>query len=281
MFVTMSSVGRCAVVFATAVAFLVARAGVHARTQEPQATQSSPQQQPPPTQQPKPAPGGQLSRPPIRFALPRRVYTCAGGTMLTVLLETNAVRVMLDERVYDLKALPDGTKYSNGSTVWATDAKGETGTLEDDTDTAKPKALAQDCRLQSMLPLSATPPTTITGTVTFGKRPALPEDAVLVVELRNEHLLASDPATKLAEVTIPLKGHSFPVAFELKFDRSKIPGDARPALWASISSRDKRLFALKEPVAVPDLASPKPVALTLSPPSRSRSQEAPPAKNPP
>jgi len=206
-----------------------------------------------------------LKHPPIRFALPRRVYTCDGGATLTVLIETNAVRVMLNGQVFNLQAVSDGAKYSDGAIVWLTDDKGEAGVLEDHSNAANTKTLAKNCRLQSTFPSRAMPLSTLAGTVTFAKRPSLPEGAILLVELRDQNGSASGPAAELAEVQIPLKGCSSPVTFELKFDRAQLPTGVRAALLASISSGTKQLFLLKDPFPIPDLANPPPIALALSP----------------
>jgi len=210
------------------------------------------------------------------------MYLCEGGVQVVTLLEANAVRLTLQGQVYDLARVEsaNGTRFAAGTLVWSIQSE---GIFEDDADAANPKILAKGCRLQSTFPASATTVSVITGTVSFGPHPALPENAVLLVELRDQNLAMGDPAAELAQVRIPMKGRASPVTFELPLDRSKLSAKVRPALSASITSGANRLFRLNNPVVIPELTNPAPVALALSPASRGKSATPPPAKpqNPP
>lgn len=218
-----------------------------------------------PAQQTVAPPSGQISRSPLHMALPRREYLCAGGARIVVQIETNAARLTLNEHTYPMKQVPTGpseTKYADGSAVWS--STGDDGFLVDNGDSSKPKMLAEGCHLQSAYPPVAPAGGVIKGTATFGKHPALPADAVLIVQLRDLSHDADDPAALLAEERIPLRGRTSPISFALKFDPAKSPEKIPPAVSASITGRGKLLFVLVRLVIIPDITNPTPVHLALS-----------------
>jgi membrane-bound inhibitor of C-type lysozyme len=190
------------------------------------AEQSSPEQAPttpssqPAQQTPIPPPRA-ISRSAIRFALQRREYLCAGGARIVILVETRAARLTLNGHIYNMKLVEteSGTKYAEGTMVWS--STGEDGFLVDNADSLHPKMLAEDCHLQSSYPPAAPTAGSINGTATFGSAPALPTDAVLIVQLRDLSRDSEDPAAVLAEERIPIGGRKAPVTFALKFDPSK------------------------------------------------------------
>ncbi|HKN75161.1 MAG TPA: YbaY family lipoprotein [Candidatus Acidoferrum sp.] len=246
------------------------------------AQQSSPAQAPttaaPQSVQQTPAPPPHpISRSPLRFALPRREYLCAGGARIVILLETKAARLTLNGHIYDMKQLEtaSGTKYAEGSVVWS--STGEDGFLVDSADSSHPKMLAEECHLQSSYPPAAPAAGSIQGTATFGSHPTLPSDSVLIVQLRDLTRDADDPAAVLAEERIPIGGRAAPIPFTLKFDTSKATAKTPFAISASITGHGKLLFVLVKAVTIPDIANPAPVHLALSRASSKAGQTEPPA----
>jgi putative lipoprotein len=237
--------------------------------QTPTTTPSQPEQQ---TPSPPPHP---LSRSPLRFALPRREYACAGGARVVILFETTAARLTLNDRIFNMKPVESAaaTKYVAGSVVWS--STGEDGFLVDNADPAHPKMLAEECHLQSSFPLAASTSTSIKGTATFGQHPALLADAVLIVQLRDLRRDADDPAAVLAEERVPLGGRKSPVSFALRYDPAKITVKAPLGVSASITGNGKLLFVLVKAVTLPDLANPAPISLTLSRATPNKGQTPP------
>jgi len=227
-------------------------------TQSPTAQQSQPAQQ-----TPAPAPRT-ISRSPLRLALPRREYLCAGGARIVILIETKAARLTLNGHIYNMKQVDtaSGTKYAEGSVVWS--SSGEDGFLIDNADTSISKMLAEECHLQSSYPPVAPTAGSINGTATFGGASALSADAVLIVQLRDPSHDPDDPAAILAEERIPIGGRKAPISFALRFDPSKATAKIPFALSASITGRGKLLFVLVKAVTIPDIANPAPVHLALS-----------------
>jgi putative lipoprotein len=222
---------------------------------------------PPPSQPPEqkvaPLPHP-ISRSPLRLALPRREYLCAGGARIVVLIETNAVRLTLNNRIYNLKQVDANspTKYAAGSVVWS--STGEEGFLVDNADAAHPKMLAEQCHLQSSYPPTASTAGSMKGTATFGSYPVLPGDAVLIVQLRDLNKDADDAAAVLAEERVPVGGRKSPISFALTYDPARITTKSPSAISASITGRGKLLFVLVRPVTIADTGNPGPVALALS-----------------
>jgi uncharacterized lipoprotein YbaY len=230
--------------------------------QAPAAPPSQPAQQ---TPAPPPHP---ISRSPMRFALPRREYLCAGGARIVILLETKAARLTLSGHIFNMKQVEtdsgssSDTKYAAGSVVWS--STGENGFLVDNADASSPKMLAEECHLQSSYPPAAPAAGSINGTATFGSAPALPADAVLIVQLRDPSHDADDPAAIVAEERIPLGGRTAPISFVLKFDPAKATAKIPFAVSASITGHGKLLFVLVKAVTIPDITNPASVHLALS-----------------
>lgn len=214
-------------------------------------------------QTPTPQPPA-LSRSTLRMALPRREYLCAGGARIVIFFENKAARLTLNGHIYNMKQLvtASGTKYAEGSVVWS--STGEDGFLVDNADSTHPKMLAEECHLQSSYPPISHAPGSIAGTATFGSHPALPGDAVLIVQLRDLSRDADDPAAVLTEERIPIGGRAAPISFELKFDTSKAAAKIPFAISGSITGHGKLLFVLVKAITIPDIASPGPVHLSLS-----------------
>jgi uncharacterized lipoprotein YbaY len=216
------------------------------------------------TQQTPAPPPHPASRSTMRMALPRREYLCAGGARIVILLETKAARLTLNGHIYNMKQVEtaSGTKYAEGSVVWS--STGEDGFLVDNNDSSNPKMLAEECHLQSSYPPPAPTSGSINGTATFGSAPALPADAVLIVQLRDPSHDADDPAAVLAEERIPIGGRKGPVSFALKFDPSKTTAKIPFAVSASITGHGKLVFVLVKAATIPDITNPATVHLALS-----------------
>src|SRR5208282_682788 len=271
--------GRFAIVTTAAMAALPA---IGVRPAPLSARQSSLEQAPTaaaPSQVPQQAPAPPphpISRSPLRFALPRREYLCAGSSRIVILVETNAVRLTLNDHIYNMKQVEvaSGAKYAEGPVVWS--STGEDGFLADQADPANPKILAEACHLQSSYPPVAPAAGSIQGTATFGTHPSLPADAVLIVQLRDLNHDADDPAAVLAEERVPIGGRAAPISFALRFDPSKIAGKMPSAISASITGGGKLLFVLVRAVTIPDITNPAPVRLALSRATSKKGQTASP-----
>lgn len=209
------------------------------------AQQTPPNQAPvpqPPSSQRSPAPPPHpISRSPLHFAMPRRAYLCDGWAKIVVVIETNAVRLTMNDHIYNMKQVESssGRKYAEGSILWSSD--GDNGSLEDDTDPGKPQMLATNCHLQSVYPPAAPATGTITGTVSYRPPTALPPDAVVLVHLQDV-FLPDAPSPFLAEYKNTLGGRKLPVPFTLKFDPAKIDPKHPYVVEASIFVHDQLRF---------------------------------------
>lgn len=239
-FMLSSTWNRAFVAFVGATALLLAASSPLAQQASPSQTQD-PQQQPPP--RPLPSPSGQISRPPIRFALPRRTYLCADGVQLSLLVEKNAVRLTLKGQIYNLNQAEaaTGAKYSSGPVSWTTDGGNDNGTLKDETDPGNPTWLAKDCQLQSTFPPTGTAAGTVTGTVSYRERVSLPAGAILIVELQDV-TLADAPAPTIAKTETKVGKRQVPLPFRLTFDPAKIDPKHTYAIEARILANGRLLF---------------------------------------
>lgn len=185
-----------------------------------------------------------MSRPPIRFVLPRREYLCSDSLRLTVLVETKAVRLTLSGKIYGLQQVDsaNGLKFSAGSVSWLTDDANNNGILQDNTDPANPKALAKGCRLRSTYPPVGSPLRTVTGTVSSNEHVVVPAEAILVVQLQDVTHPAGTPPT-VAKSESKVGDRRLPIAFALSFDPAKIDPTHSYAVAASILLDGQLLFA--------------------------------------
>jgi uncharacterized lipoprotein YbaY len=145
-------------------------------------------------------------------------YTCAGSTKLTVYLHDQLAKVRYEDRAYLMKQTPsaDGGRYSDGKVVWW--GKGNGGFLQEDTPDGDGRMIVQGCQLDK--PLNAQTGT-VTGTVSYLQRVALPPNAVIQVQLLDVSV-ADAPANVMTEETIDLGRRQVPVPFTLTFDPMKI-----------------------------------------------------------
>lgn len=202
----------------------------------------------------------------MRMALPRRTYRCAGNVLVNILVETNEIRLTLNDHIYNLKQVDtaSGTEYSYGSIVWTTDKAGEGGSLVDNSDTSHPLLLANNCHLESAFPPASATPTKVTGTVIFDSRQSAPKSALLVIELQDV-TLEDAAAPVIAEFKLRIGGRQPPFPFALSFDPAKIDPKRIYALEASILVHGKLRFTndTRYPVLTQGNPASQNVVLTL------------------
>ncbi len=160
-------------------------------------------------------------------------YTCDAGAKLTVYLHNTTVRVRFKDNTYLMQQVPsaDGGRYSDGKVVWW--GKGNGGFLQQDTPDGNGEMIVKDCKLDKPLNADAADANTITGTVSYRQRIALPPTAVIQVQLLDVSL-ADAPDKMLAEEKITLGNKQVPVPFTLKFDPAKIDQNQTYSVSAQI-----------------------------------------------
>jgi uncharacterized lipoprotein YbaY/membrane-bound inhibitor of C-type lysozyme len=159
-------------------------------------------------------------------------YTCEGGAKLKVYLQNETVKVVFRDKVYLMRQTrsADGARYSDGKVLWW--SKGNGGFLQIDAPDGNGDLIVKGCELYKPLSLAGRP-NSVSGTVSYMVRLALPSSAVLEVELQDVSR-ADAPATLIAEEKITLGDRQVPVPFELKFDPAKIDPDHTYAVSARI-----------------------------------------------
>jgi uncharacterized lipoprotein YbaY/membrane-bound inhibitor of C-type lysozyme len=155
-------------------------------------------------------------------------YTCEGGQKLAVQLHEETVKVSFKERDYLMKQVraADGARYSDGKVVWW--SKGDGGFLQMDSQDGDGEMIVKDCKLDE--PVGAN---TITGTVSYLVRIALPPEAIIQVQLQDISL-ADAPAKVVAEERITLGQRQVPIPFTLKYDPAKIDPQHAYSIRANI-----------------------------------------------
>jgi uncharacterized lipoprotein YbaY/membrane-bound inhibitor of C-type lysozyme len=154
-------------------------------------------------------------------------YTCEGEQKLTVYLHDQTVKVRFKDSNYLMRQVPsaDGGRYSDGRAVWWSVGNG--GFLQEDNPDGEGKMIVKDCKLDKPLNGGAAASNaggvagSVTGTVTYLQRMALPPTAVIQVQLLDVSL-ADAPSKVIAEDKITLGDRQVPVPFEFKFDPSAI-----------------------------------------------------------
>jgi putative lipoprotein len=159
-------------------------------------------------------------------------YTCEGGTKLTVNLHNQTARVGYQGKAYSMKQTQsaDGERYSDGKVVWW--GRGNGGFLQEDAPDGNGRMIAKGCELDKPVNAQAGAGT-VTGTVSYLQRMALPPGAVIEV-LLDDVTLEDAPAKVIAEEKITLGERQVPVAFELKYDPGKIEAKHRYVVNARI-----------------------------------------------
>jgi putative lipoprotein len=168
-------------------------------------------------------------RMPVRYTL---IYNCDAGATLTVYLREHTARVIFKDKSYSMHQVEaaSGTRYSDGNLTWW--SKGYDGFLQDETNPSQPLMLGENCHQVSPPPNYAMP--SVSGTVMYRERMAMPENAVLTVQLQDVSR-ADAPAQAIAEQRITLAGRQVPLAFELHYDPARISPKHLYAVSASIT----------------------------------------------
>ena len=189
-------------------------------------------------QEPAAAPAQGKSEMRMAIQWKRFDYTCEGGAKLTVYLHEQTAKVQYQQHLYVMNQTrsADGNRYSDGKVVWW--GKGNGGFLQEDTPNWDGKMIVKDCQLEK--PLNANPGT-VTGTVSYLQRMALPANAVILVQLVD--VTSADAAAKvIAEQKITLGERQVPVPYELKYDPAKLDGKHLYKLSGKILVDGQRLF---------------------------------------
>lgn len=216
------------------------------------------QETPPPPQPGKPS---NEVRPAIRWK--QFNYTCEGGAKLTVYLHNRTAKVRYQDHAYLMTQTrsADGNRYSDGKVAWW--GKGNGGFLQEDAPDGNGKTIVKDCQLDKPLNTSAGTGT-ITGTVAYLQRVALPPSAIIQVQLQDVSR-ADAPAKTIAQEKITLGNRQVPVPFELKFDPERIDAKHTYALSARIVVDDKLRFINDKSYPVLTRDNPSRVEIILKP----------------
>lgn len=186
-------------------------------------------------------------------------YTCEGGAKVRVDLSGTMARVKYLDHVYLMKQTQsaDGNRYSDGKVVWW--GKGEGGFLQEDTPEWNGKMIVKDCKLDEPLNPEMG---SVTGTVSYLQRIALPPEAVIDVQLQDVSL-ADARAKVIAEQEITLGQRQVPVAFEVKYAAAKIEANHKYAMSARITVGGKLWFASDKAYPVLTAGNPTQVEMIL------------------
>jgi putative lipoprotein len=196
-------------------------------------------------------------------------YQCDGGSTVKMYLRGRSARIVFAGKSYAMKQVEaaSGTRYSDGSVVWW--SKGEEGFLEDDAVPGKPVRLAENCKLQKKA--NGADKGVVSGTVAYRERIAMPENAVLTMQLQD--VTASDGGTEMqaggaegkviAEQKFTFAGHQVPLPFELHYDPAKIDATHVYALSARITVADQLMFMNTTAYRVITQGNPTKADLTL------------------
>jgi putative lipoprotein len=112
------------------------------------------------------------------------------------------------------------------------------------------------------VPLDAQGTGTVTGTVTYRERIALPPDAVVRVQLQDVSR-ADAPATVVAETSFPTGGKQVPFPFTLTYDPAQIRPTNSYAVRATIESGGQLLFTTTTRYAVITMGNPTNVDIVV------------------
>ena len=155
-------------------------------------------------------------------------YTCEADQKLTVYLHDQTVKVRFKDSDYLMRQVPsaDGGRYSDGKVVWWSVGNG--GFLQEDSPDGNGKMIVKDCKLDKPMNGGAAASAgassisgTVSGSVSYLQRIALPPTAVIQVQLLDDS--PADAHSKIViEEAITLGDRQVPVPFELKFDPSTI-----------------------------------------------------------
>lgn len=191
-------------------------------------------------------------------------YACDGGLKVKVSLRETSARVIFKDKSYAMKQVESGSgvRYSDGPIVWW--SKGYDGFLQDETDPGHPVTLAENCKQVSPRPdvAFANTSATVSGTVGYRERIAMPESAILDVQLQD--LSRPDaPAQIIAEEKLMLGGRQVPLPFELTYKPSRIHPEHTYLVSARITANGHVRFMNTTPYPVITHGNPTEVDLLL------------------
>jgi uncharacterized lipoprotein YbaY len=157
-------------------------------------------------------------------------YNCDGDAKLTVYLSDKLAKVRFGDATYLMHQTmsADGNRYSDGKVVWW--GKGNGGFLQEDTPDGNGKMMVQGCKL-----VVGKPKATVTGTVTYLLRMALPPNAVILVQLLDVSLADAPSKMMIGEESISLGQRQVPVPFTISYDLAKIDEKHSYSLSAKIT----------------------------------------------
>lgn len=195
------------------------------------------------------APGANTQNPETKSNVVKAVpwktfnYTCAGRAKLTVYLADPYAKVRYQGHEYLLKQTrsADGNRYSDGRIVWW--GRGAGGFLQEDVPSGNGAMILKDCKLETAANADTA---TISGTVTYRQRMALPTNAVIQVKLLDITHPQGQPLV-VAEQTLNLGQRQVPVPFSLPYDPEKINPQHSYSLSAKITVDNKTWFATESP----------------------------------
>ena len=247
------------------IAALFALAPVALSAQEPPAPPSPPAAPSSPATPGAPATPAAPAAPAMKKAIEWKQfeYTCEGGIKLRVYLHNETVKVVYKDRVYLMKQTrsADGGRYSDGKVVWW--SKGDGGFLQEDTPDGNGAIIQKGCELDKPMNAAAVPGT-VSGTVSYLSRMALPASAIIEVQLQDVSL-ADTPAKVVAQEEIALGERQVPVPFELKFDPGKIESQHTYSVRGSILVNGELRFTSDKAYPVLTRGNPARVEVIVKP----------------
>lgn len=189
-------------------------------------------------------------------------YTCEGDSKLTVHLHNETVKVRFKDKTYLMQQViaASGTRYSDGKIQWW--SKGDTGFLQEDKPDGDGAMLIKDCKLDK-----AAAQQTVTGTVGYLARMALPPTAVIEVKLQDVSRMDA-PAIPVGEETITLGDRQVPIPFSISYDPAKIDPAHTYAVSARITVDGRLVFITDTSYRVLTAGNPSRVDLILKPPAK-------------
>lgn len=194
-------------------------------------------------------------------------YACENNIKIIVQIHDGSAKVYYEDHLYLMKQTPaaDGTRYSDGKVVWW--SKGDTGFLqEEDTTIGEGQRIAKNC-YRAAATAEASRYSTVTGTLTYLVRMALPPQAVVQVQLLDltRGNSAAAPGALVAEEKFPLGQRNVPVTFSLKVETAKIDPKHTYGVSARISTLGQPRFVTKEPYKVLTQDNPTKIDMVLLP----------------
>lgn len=216
-----------------------------------------------PQTQSAPGPGVQEHnnvRPAIKWK--RFDYTCENNAKVTVYLHETSAKVYFQDHLYLMRQTTsaDGTRYSDGKVIWW--SKGDDGFLQEDTPDGDRQKIVKDCYLVPS-PAPQASSFTVSGTLTYLVRMALPPQAVIQVQMLD--VSRSDAPAVVAEKKFTLGERGVPVPFTLSVEASKIDPKHAYAVSARILVVGELRFATREPYKVLTQGNPSKADLVLLP----------------